>query len=355
MRRGMCAVVIIGSALVVMGLSASVVEGAYFVRGRVTEAKPVLPTSAEPVFSTTVLKRSHRYRISVSGTVSDWCGEGAKSVRDCDFSGLPGTFEKGKGVDALYCYAKWRCAKPELWRQLRINGKGIDELVGKAGKLGFSGSHTYGGEVSGIAGRLSFVSSDASPGNDSGRWAVTITDLGPLTDEKPICRRPQALSGVERARDGRTVDPECEFEVSYSVSIQGRYRSGKTSYVNTVEARGVLSGTSLSNLHEKSPSDENPIYLSSPNWSPRIWITITRGSYSHPKGGPKKLALVGFVHRGLGACDEAADIDATLEVDAAGNGSFRLSRCFRYYPHNGQDQLWLLSERVTINATATVR
>jgi hypothetical protein len=145
---------------------------------RFAEFLRILPTATEPVTSAP-LKAGHRYEITVSGTVSDWCGEDAQRIEDCDFGGYQGKFEKRTGVDALYCYTTWRCPKPTLWRQLQIDGQGFDVLAGKAGKIPYSSSHTYKAVVQGISGRLSFLSSDSSPGNDSGYWTVLIRDLGP--------------------------------------------------------------------------------------------------------------------------------------------------------------------------------
>lgn len=202
--------------LVPVGTSASV---AVFVTGALastsrpaapTETVTVYPTNANPTPSEQPLVRSHRYRIKVSGTVSDWCGEDAKSKEDCDFNGLPGTFEKGKGVDALYCYVKWRCPTPQLWRQLRINGKGFDEFVGKAGQIPYSGSNSYTEEVGGIAGKLSFVSSDSSPSNDSGKWTVEITDLGEKEGECGPSREPNRHMAVNEVRVVSIV-PEVQY------------------------------------------------------------------------------------------------------------------------------------------------
>jgi hypothetical protein len=153
-------------------------------------------TNPKPVFSA-ALKSSHSYKIVVRGTVSDWpVGSEYPQVRE------------GEGVDALYCYAQWRCPKPELWRQLRVNSSGLDEFAGKAGKIRYSASHVYTVIVSGVAGKLTLVSSDAqsSPDGNSGAYTVEITDLGPSSG----CRKPSAVSRAPK-RNAVGGEEACEF------------------------------------------------------------------------------------------------------------------------------------------------
>jgi hypothetical protein len=142
------------------------------VSARSLETITVSNTDPEPEQSATVLKASHRYRLVASGTVSDWCDGGSTPCT--------APLVLNDGVDALYCYATWRCPKPEPWRQLRVNGVGLDELAGKTGKIGYSASHTYTVEITGISGRLKAVASDAtwSAGGNSGHFTLKITDLG---------------------------------------------------------------------------------------------------------------------------------------------------------------------------------
>jgi hypothetical protein len=132
-------------------------------------------TNPTPVHSLMVLKASHRYRLVASGTVSDWC----------DRSSTPCTAPLviDEGVDALYCYATWRCRTPELWRQLQVNGMGLDQLAKREGKIAYAPSHVYTIDVTGITGRLTLVASDAtwSAGGNSGVFKLRVTDLGPAT------------------------------------------------------------------------------------------------------------------------------------------------------------------------------
>jgi hypothetical protein len=139
---------------------------------RLLETLKVSNTNPSAISSATVLKASHKYRLVASGTVSDWCDGGSTPCTD------PLVLEDG--VDALYCYATWRCPRPEPWRQLQINGVGLDELAGKTGAIPFSASHVYTVEITGIAGALTLVASDAtwSAGGNSGSFTLSITDLG---------------------------------------------------------------------------------------------------------------------------------------------------------------------------------
>lgn len=131
---------------------------------------------------------THAYRFTVSGTVSDWCPETAKSAADCS---LGSPLQIGKGVDALYCYASRHasCKTPVLWRQLRIGGRGLDELSGQPGKIPDSSSHRYAAVVHGldVTPNLDLVASDALGGgstvDNSGSFTVEIEDLG--LDQKP--------------------------------------------------------------------------------------------------------------------------------------------------------------------------
>jgi hypothetical protein len=172
--------------------------------------------------------------------------------RGLQLRGLSGKFEKGVGVDALYCYAKWRCPTPQLWRQLRINGVGLDEFVpDQAGKIAYSGGHTYRIRVTHFAGRLSFVSSDGSPEDDSGKWKVAITNLGPRaatvrylfrgTFTRPYGNSPvEHLSSLEIAGTGSfTVDPASAEERPSSVIVRPRIIA-------------VKPGSAVLELHRKS-------------------------------------------------------------------------------------------------------
>jgi hypothetical protein len=131
------------------------------------------------------LDPTHRYEIEARGTVSDWCPPTATKASDC--SGSP--LQIGEGVDPLYCYAAWRCPSPQLWRQLQIDGEGLDQLAGTPGAITYnpglfgSEAHRYVVTVTGVSGRLTLVAADAvgSSDNNSGAFTVVITDLGPAS------------------------------------------------------------------------------------------------------------------------------------------------------------------------------
>src|SRR4051794_20483821 len=122
-------------ALIVCGFAASAAAA------RGLESLPISNTSSTPVRAQIVLQAGHRYRLVVSGTVSDWCPATAKKQADCSY-GSP--LEVGKGVDAVWCYATWRCATKEAWQQLNLNGKGILDFAGvTADQVPYSAGHTY--------------------------------------------------------------------------------------------------------------------------------------------------------------------------------------------------------------------
>lgn len=168
MKRALVLIAILGG----LGVLPAVGPEAGAVPARSLETITISNTEPEPVSSATVLVASHRYRLVARGTVSDWCDGGSTPCT--------APLVLNQGVDALYCYATWRCRTPELWRQLQVNGVGLDELAGKAGAIPYAASHVYTVVVTGIAGRLTLVAADAtwSAGGNSGHFTLEITDLG---------------------------------------------------------------------------------------------------------------------------------------------------------------------------------
>ena len=156
--------------------------GAHSAPRRAAETVVVSNTNADPVQSQT-LQPDHRYRITATGTISDWCPDTAAAASDCS-NGSP--LAIGAGVDALYCYATWRCPQNELWRQLQVNGQGLDELAGQPGKIPYSPSHTYSVTVTSLSGPLQLVTGDGSREDNSGAFHVTIADLGVSAEPVPI-------------------------------------------------------------------------------------------------------------------------------------------------------------------------
>lgn len=143
---------------------------------RALETITVSNTNGKTVKATTKLVAGHTYRITAKGTISDWCAPTAKQASDCS-NGSP--LAIAQGVDAIYCYATWRCPSGrELWRHLTVNGLGLDQFAGL--KMPYSASHTYTLTFEAEdAGPLVFRSIDTSTTDNSGSFSVTIVDLGP--------------------------------------------------------------------------------------------------------------------------------------------------------------------------------
>ena len=160
------------------------------------ETLSVSNTSATLGRSTTALVASHSYELVVRGTVSDWC-----SPTSCPTGDPAKVPQPDVGQDALYGYAQWRFPTPQITRQLLINGLGLDQLAHKAGQIPYSSTHVYRARVTGISGRLTFVSADAgSSSNNSGAWTVTITDLG--TIGRPPAPSAKTTSSPTRSTSG---------------------------------------------------------------------------------------------------------------------------------------------------------
>jgi hypothetical protein len=172
-RLGCCVL----TAAVAAALIAAPGEGR---SSRALETITISNTSQTPVETETVLQEDDEYRLTVTGTVSDWCAPTAKSGHECS-NGSP--FVKGAGVDGVWCYAKWRCPDPQAWQQLSINGKGILDFAGLTpDDKPYSPSHTYSIEFDGVSGKLSLGAADALAGStsdNSGSFTVTLVDPGP--------------------------------------------------------------------------------------------------------------------------------------------------------------------------------
>jgi hypothetical protein len=75
------------------------------------------------IVSMTRLEKGKAYIIDASGCVSNWDN-------------------KNDGIDAIYCYAKWRIGdKEEAWAQLRIDGKCLPEIAGQ--DIPYNSGHVY--------------------------------------------------------------------------------------------------------------------------------------------------------------------------------------------------------------------
>ena len=106
------------------------------------------------VASTSVLEAGRWYVLEASGVVSDW-----GHVKD--------------GVDPVWCYAEWRCGKQgEAWQQLRIDGKGMNDIAGKV--ISYSPQHTYQVRYQGRGKTLEVYASDAQESWQDNSGAFTL-------------------------------------------------------------------------------------------------------------------------------------------------------------------------------------
>lgn len=86
------------------------------------------------------------------------------------------------GVDALYCYAKWRRGTPQLWRQLQVNGEGLDELAERRGHA--AGVLVTRDQDEIVTGQMALVGLDAvgSSADNAGAWRLVTIDWKPVAD-----------------------------------------------------------------------------------------------------------------------------------------------------------------------------
>lgn len=123
-----------------------------------TETLTVPNTEPKKVSTSFATKAGAVYIIEASGFVSDWSG-------------------KSDGVDAVWCYAKWRCGENgEPWQQLRIDDKGMMEASGS--HIPYNPAHIYRIEIPGTGAPFVFYMSDAqtSASDNSGAIQVKVTE-----------------------------------------------------------------------------------------------------------------------------------------------------------------------------------
>lgn len=124
----------------------------------ITETLIVPNTQPKKVSTSFATKVGAVYIIEASGYVSDWS-------------------DKSDGVDAVWCYAKWRCGENgEPWQQLRIDGKGMIESTGR--HIPYNPKHIYCIEIPGTGAPFVFHMLDAqnSAGDNSGSIKVAVTE-----------------------------------------------------------------------------------------------------------------------------------------------------------------------------------
>ncbi len=118
---------------------------------KVSNAKP------EIVYTSDILEDGADYLIEASGTVSDW------------------DTKNPEGVDACYCYIKWRCPNPEPWGQLLFDDKSMHQIKGST--IPYTESHNYSVHYKGTGKKMKIHCYDAigSSGDNSGFFTVIIT------------------------------------------------------------------------------------------------------------------------------------------------------------------------------------
>ena len=131
-------------------------ERAQSARGKLLETLIIPNDKPVKITSTTVLENGRWYIIEASGVISDW-----SHVQE--------------GVDAVWCYAEWRCGKEgQLWNQLRIDDKGMPDIAGKS--IPYNPQHVYQVRYLGKGKRVEFYCSDAQGSwqDNSGSFTVKI-------------------------------------------------------------------------------------------------------------------------------------------------------------------------------------
>ena len=116
---------------------------------------PAGGVSPEPEKSKAMLKLGKTYKLQASGVISDW-------------TNVDGV------VDAVWCYADWRCGAGIVWDQLRVNGRGMTDIA--VCKLPYNPGHVYEVELQGEGKPLTLWMYDAqsSSGDNSGEITVRI-------------------------------------------------------------------------------------------------------------------------------------------------------------------------------------
>ena len=124
--------------------------------GRLIETVIIPNDKAVKVTSVTSLEKGKWYIIEASGVISDWS-------------------QANEGVDAVWCYAEWRCGKNgEVWNQLRINEKGLPDIAGKS--IPYNPQHVYQVRYLGEGKTIELYCSDTqgSWSDNSGSFTVKI-------------------------------------------------------------------------------------------------------------------------------------------------------------------------------------
>jgi hypothetical protein len=264
-RRVSRGAVVVGVAAFAAAVAASTSSGRPVAAGKDRAAASAPITITVPAHSRSIrrpgLQGGHTYKWVVSGTDSYWpvgTGEYPKNV-------------EGQGVDALYCYAAWRCPKPELWRALQVNGDGIDQLAGKV--LPPTASHRY--EFVGTqfvpVGAVSFEA-----GGLSGGFTITITEVGAAEQE---CAKKAVVTFSVDASDVGEIPGESATLVN--TRIVGH---GSVTFCRTASGKLTSSATGL--IGHRDTHKLGPLLREE-----RIALKVVTGAYAASKDGDQRFAL----------------------------------------------------------------
>ncbi len=91
----------------------------------IVETICVAANRTDPVYSRQPLFANQNYVIQAMGTFSSWN-------------------DHPDGLDAIYCYGKWRCAAPEVWSPLVVDDRPLADISRDAGSVpAMAAGHNY--------------------------------------------------------------------------------------------------------------------------------------------------------------------------------------------------------------------
>ena len=145
------------------------------------------------VTSNVVLERGRWYVLEATGVITDWS-------------------DHKDGVDAVWCYAEWRCGKAgEAWNQLRVDDKGLNDINGSA--LPYNPQHVYRVRIQGQGKPIVAYASDAqnSWSDNAGSFTLRIyaeggVAAGPETTGRSYTSQPRGAAQAQPASGNRFQD-----------------------------------------------------------------------------------------------------------------------------------------------------
>lgn len=145
----------------------------------------------ETVRTRTRLTDGYVYLIEASGVFSVWSGH-------------------REGVDAVWCYATWRCGEGEAWNQLRIDGSSLSdieaEMYGGLATKPYDRGHVYSVLYFGRGKplELSILDAQKSWTDNSGGLEVRLYRFGERGDPVAEPPPPPSAPSAPEARTGRS-------------------------------------------------------------------------------------------------------------------------------------------------------